>query len=186
MKQEIAAFCRGNGLYARVEPTNMFRIDDPDDNRRPDIEVKGLHTNLLGDATIVSPIYSQLSTAQSKIQGRAAARAVTRKNSKYQESVTAAGYTFVPMAFENRGLWSKEFKDFFNLVIKHGSQHNSVKPAILKCYWMRRISLTLLKYSARSVISRLSKSYSNNYFDESNNFEIINSQSTLFSSQLLL
>ena len=77
MKQEIAAFCRGNGLYSRVVPTNMFRIDDPDDNRCPDIEVKGLQTNLLGDATVVSPIYSTLSTAQSKIQGQAATRAVS-------------------------------------------------------------------------------------------------------------
>ena len=104
MKQEIAAFCRGNGLFARVKPTNMFRIDDPDDNRRPDIEVKGLQTNLLGDATTVSPIYSTLSTGQFKIQGQAAARAVTRKNIKCHEPVTAAGYTFVPMVFEDRGL----------------------------------------------------------------------------------
>ena len=133
MKLEIAAFCRGNGLYARVEPSNMFRIDDPDDNRRPDIEIRGLPTNLLGDATVVSPIHSDLTEAQSKILGRSAAQAVIRKNNKYNDAVTTAGFTFVPMAFENLGLWSKEFKSFFHL--------DHIKPAILKCYWMLRISL---------------------------------------------
>ena len=184
VKQEIAAFCRSNGLHVRVEPTNMFRINDPTDNRRPDIEIRGLQTNLLVDVTVVSPFESSLTLSQSKVQGRAAAKAVIVKKNKYETSVTSIGYQFIPFAFENRGLWSKELKDFFNLVIKHGSQNNSIKPAILKSYWMRRISLTLLKYSARSVISRLSRSQSPNYYDESNCLEIINSQrSTQFSSR---
>ena len=41
IKQVIAVLCRSNGLYARVEPTNLFRIHDPDDNKSPDIEVLG-------------------------------------------------------------------------------------------------------------------------------------------------
>ena len=181
VKQEIVAFCRSNGLYARAEPNNMFRIQDPDDNKRPDIEVRGLPTNLLLDVTVVSPLYSDLSIPQSKIQGRAAARTVIVKNNKYQAAATSAGYSFIPIAFENRGLWSKETKDFFNLVIKHGSQQNYIKPAILKCYWMRRISLTLLKFSARSILKKQSRIQSpNNYHDESNYLDVIHSQSTLF------
>ena len=77
---------------------------------------------------------SNLTLPQARIQGRAAAQAVTRKKSYYDEPVIAAGYNFVPMALENRGLWSKEFKDFFSQVIKHGSQHNHIKPAILRRY----------------------------------------------------
>ena len=45
IKQVIAVFCRSNGLYARVEPTNLFRIHDSDKNKRPDIEIIGLPKN---------------------------------------------------------------------------------------------------------------------------------------------
>ena len=85
-----------NGLYARIEPYNMFRIQDPDDNRRPDIEIRGLPTNLLVDVTVVSPLDSNLTLAQAKVQGRAAFNAGTRKKVYYQVPVTAAGYTFLP------------------------------------------------------------------------------------------
>ena len=88
VKQKIVAFCRSNGLHTRAEPTNIFRIQDPDDNKRPDIEIRGLPTNLLLDVTVVSPLYSDLSIPQSRIQGRAAARAVITKNNKYEASIS--------------------------------------------------------------------------------------------------
>ena len=178
VKFEIAAFCRSNGLFARVEPTNLFTIHDPNDNRRPDIEVLGLPKKLLLDTTIVSPLASDLNLAQAMIQGRAATNAVSRKNNYYRDACTAAGYGFIPLAMENRGLWSKEMKLFFNQVVKYGTQHNSVKLSILKCYWMRRISLTLLKYSAKLVLARLSRAQSPNHHDESHYLEILDSQST--------
>ena len=176
-----SAFCRSNGLYARVEPTNLFRIHDPDDSRRPDIEVLGLPKKLLLDTTITSPLASDLSAAEAMIQGRAASKAVIRKNTYYRDACVEAGYEFIPLAMENRGLWSKEMKSFFNQVIKFGSQHNSVKSAILKCYWMRRISITLLKFSAKFVLARLSRAQSPNHYDESHYLEVVDSQSTKLS-----
>ena len=96
------AFCRGHGLYAPIKPSNMFRIDDPDDNRRPDIEIRGLPTKLLENDTIGSPLHSKLKIAQSEVRRRTTARAVIRKNNKYHSTVKAAEHNFVPMAFE---LW---------------------------------------------------------------------------------
>ena len=93
----------------------MFRIDDPDDNRRPDVEIRGLPTKLLGNATI----------AQSEVRRRTTARAVIRKNNKYHGTVKAAEYNFVTMAFE---LWFSVKEIHVEI-----EQHNSVKPAILKC-----------------------------------------------------
>ena len=68
----------------------MFRTQDADDNRLHDIEFRGLPFNLLGDAAVVSPLNSTISLTKSKIEGRAAAQAVIRKNSRHNDSVTAA------------------------------------------------------------------------------------------------
>ena len=159
----------------------MFRIQDLDDNKRPNIDIKWLPTNLLLEVTVVSPLYSDLSIPQSKIQGRAAARAVITKNNKYETATTSEVTNLYLLHLRNEDYGPKN-KDFFSLVIKHGSQQNNIKPAILMWYLMRRISLSLLKFSARSIITRQSRIQSpNNYHDESNYLDAINSQSTLFS-----
>ena len=62
-----------------VYMSSMFQIQDLDDNKRPDIDIRGLPTNLLLDFTVLSPIYADLFIPQSKVQGRAASRAVITK-----------------------------------------------------------------------------------------------------------
>ena len=41
-KQEWASLCRFGQLYVRQEPTDVYRGVDADNNRRPDLEIKGL------------------------------------------------------------------------------------------------------------------------------------------------
>ena len=101
-------------VCARVEPTNLFRIHGPDDTKQaPRHWGHWTPQILLLAATVVPPLESNLTLPHASIQGHAATQA---KKLKYQHVCTTAGYGFIPLAMENRGLWSTEFKDFSNSV----------------------------------------------------------------------
>ena len=110
IKQEVLVFCISNGLYARVsnQLTSSESMVQTTPSKRPDIEVIGLLKILLLAATVVPSLESNLTLPHASIQGHAATQA---KKLKYQHVCTTAGYGFIPLAMENRGL-SNEFKDF--------------------------------------------------------------------------
>jgi hypothetical protein len=169
MVQEIASFCRSNGLSARIEPTHVFNADEESENKRPDLEIRGLsEIPLLADVGICTTTHENLSYNQARIMGRSADNYASIKSNKYEHLAEAAGFSFSPFIFENRGLWQKDFLLFFHKVIEHGSKVNNIPFIISKVYWRRRISSTLHKIVAKCIISKTKRAYSPSYHDESN------------------
>ena len=104
MVQSIAALCRACGLSAKIEPSNSFRSIDGNDNKRPDLDIRGLEgMPILADVGVATATCKNLTYNSAKIIGRAASNYAQIKHAKYDTSTAAVGSTFVPIIFENRG-----------------------------------------------------------------------------------
>jgi hypothetical protein len=124
---------------------------------------------IIGDICVTYPIRNSTTQYQAKIKGRYAELQARAKHDKYDEDTSKiVNMEFIPFIFESRGFWHKEFVDFFEDVIKHGSQINRTPLPVLRSYWTKRISTTLQNAVANSIIHKLHRVYTPGFNDESN------------------
>ena len=164
----ITIMCRHSGLRVGVEPYNTFSELDDAKKLRPDMVITGLDVTILGDVGVTFPIPTNLTLNQSRVAGRLASDYARTKHVKYDEYAQRISNTFIPFIFETRGFWHHEFKEFFAKVLNHSSLNSGIPLKALTTYWRRRISVTLQKVIARSVLSKIKRLNSPSFFDESN------------------
>jgi hypothetical protein len=131
-KQELASFCKYAQIYVRQEPNDVYRGIDADNNRRPDLEVKGLlERGIYGDVSITEPVTPTLTINEAKKPLRAAKATEQKKNHRYAAISQEAGYHFYPLVLETYGSWGPRLKDFFDVVINHASEARGIRKDIL-------------------------------------------------------
>jgi hypothetical protein len=116
MVQVVADLCRSNGLSVKVEPRNIFHISDPENNKRPDLEISGMHNvKVLGDVCVTYPVSQFTTHHQAKTIGYNADKQAKAKHRKYDESTANIGGAILrPFIFESRGFWHSEFRTLSN------------------------------------------------------------------------
>jgi hypothetical protein len=170
MVKVIEELCRANSLSVEVEPSNIFRIVDAENNKRPDLLVQGMHgRKIIGDICVTYPIRNSTTQYRAKIKGYSADHQARVKHDKYDdEAAKMVNTDFKPFIFESRGFWQKEFVKFFEDVTKHGSEINRIPLPANRIYWKRRISTTLQNAVANAILQKLHRVYTPGFHDESN------------------
>jgi len=169
LKQEWASLCRYSGLYARQEPYDAYHVVNPDNNRRPDIEIRGLQERgLYADVTLTSPVCSTLTANNCRIPLRSAAAREREKCHIYQQISEEAGYDFAPIVIESYGAWGVSATRLFEKLISHASETKGIAKGVLATYWRRRLAVALHKSVAKIIIKKVSRSNAGPFRDESN------------------
>jgi hypothetical protein len=155
VKQEIAAMCRYAQVSVRQEPTDLYRVVDPDNGMRPDLEIRGLlERGIFADIAITEPICSSLTMANAQVPLRVAKIKEQQKNQTYLQLTRDTGNIFVPLVCETYGAWGPSLVDFFDKVIKHASESRGIPKEALSIYWRRRIAVTLHKAITHNIFTK--------------------------------
>jgi hypothetical protein len=173
IKQQIAAMCRYAQLSVRQEPADLFRSIDAENNKKPDLEIRGLlERGIFGDVAITEPCNASVTANNARIPLRAAKAKEAQKKNKYRALTLETGNIFVPMICETQGAWGKELVEFFDIVIAHASEARGIRKDILANYWRRRIAVALHKAIAQSILAKVGRSRAGPFRDESN-YELV-------------
>jgi hypothetical protein len=156
------------GLSVTVEPRNAFKNFNPDNNKRPDVILRGLDRDQHGDIMITDAIQSRTNSNNAGIPGYAAAAGEALKKIKYDEDSREAGMLFLPVIFETFGRWGSSFEAYFKRLMNYGAQFRKLDLGILTSYWRKRLSVTLHRTIAASILSKIGKYNSAPHEDESN------------------
>jgi hypothetical protein len=185
MNQELAAMVRFSQLYCRQEPYEVYRVNDPENGKRPDLEIRGLGETLLyTDVSITEPVNSSLTLVNSTQVCRSAKVRERHKVSNYEAVSVQAGAKFYPLVFETYGAWGPGMVEFFDVIISHASEARGVRKDILATYWRRRIAVTLHKAIASEILQRIGRCRAGVFRDESNYELVIQEQSYVRSNQV--
>jgi len=173
MNYEVAAMCKSAGLLVTIEPANAFIGLDAENRKRPDLRVQGLlEQPIYTDIQITEPCSSNLTlnrAGQSRFSAKEAERV---KEQRYAADAAAAGHQFFPLIIETYVAFGPKFEEFFGLVMKHAAEYLQINVEYLSIYWRRRLSASLHKAIASSIVQKLGRQYSAPFRDESG-FELL-------------
>jgi hypothetical protein len=156
-----------------VEPTQLYRGIDPDNGKKPDLEIRGLSERpILADFSLTEPICSSLTNNNSKIVRRSAKAAEAKKDHKYLLPSLQAGYDFCPLIAETYGGMGARAIKLFDAIIAHASEARGVRKDVLAIYWRRRLAVSLHKAIAQNILGKIGRHKAGPYRDESN-YELV-------------
>ena len=89
-----------------------------------------------------------------------------QKELKFDDSVTATGAKFIPVSFDTHGSWGPKFKVLFRDIIKHASEYSHIPVPALAAYWSRRLSISLHRGIANSILRHIGCSNASPFYDE--------------------
>jgi hypothetical protein len=152
-------------VRSKEEELGVFQVANPDSGKRPDITVYSGPLdaqNIILDVSVTCPlpgasgVYGPgLTRAQSRVQGRAAAKAYKRKQHDYGELAQASGLVFIPVILESPGFIHEHARKFLHKVAEYAGKVKLIpKDAVYK-YWITRISVTLQKALATALYKRV-------------------------------
>jgi hypothetical protein len=130
------------------------------------------------DITVTEPLHSTnmyLSTATTEF--KAGEEAHARKITKYDSVATEHGYQFIPLVFESTGRPSKDVKKVFNTLFQNYRETYQIPHSAItnmRAYWMCKISATLQRCIADSIVLR--SRYANSNYKETTNPEQLSMQ----------
>ena len=78
----------------------------------------------------------------------------------YKDKVAAEGGLFIPG-------FGTGFKTVFDLLIKHAAEYRSIPSAVLRIYWLRRISVSLQNGMANCFYKHVGRANTPAFYDES-------------------
>ena len=116
-----------------------------------------------------------LSTATTEF--KAGEEAHARKITKYDSVATEHGYQFIPLVFESTGRPSKDAKKMFNTLFQNYRETYQIRHSAItnmRAYWMCKISATLQRCIADSIVLR--SRYANSNYKETTNPEQLSMQ----------
>ena len=175
--RETVSMIKYCGLYARHEISNAFRQVDPNDNKRPDIEIRGLDMNYFADVEITDPTCNGLTIANSQIELRGAKLGEANKRRKFYDLSVATNRRFLPIIVEVFGSWGPALTQFFDTIMSHGESYRSIDKGTLINYWRRRLAVSQQRAMASTILARLGRINSLPHHDESNWQNVVMEQS---------
>ena len=175
--RETVSMIKSCGLYARHEISNAFRKVDPNDNKRPDLEIRGLDMNYFADVEITDPTCNGLTLANSTTRLRGAKLGEANKVRKFNALSIASNKRFLPILVEVFGSWGPAFQRFFDTIMTHGESYRSIDKGTLVNYWRRRLAVSQQRAMASTILSRLGRINSLPHHDESNWQNVVVEQS---------
>jgi hypothetical protein len=175
----ILRYC--NILTVREEK-NVFRGNDPENGKRPDISalnLPGKTVKYLLDVRLTSPIPAinpeSLTLAQAKIPCRAANKAFAEKMKKFHEDASNNNLGFLPVIFEITGKMHPEVRTLLHSIVSQKSKQNSAPFAAIWKYWISSLMMTLQKKLVEGILERCFNIYGSRFEEtyESNRQAII-------------
>jgi hypothetical protein len=106
------------------------------------------------DVTVISPLQQLTINKASVTQGAALSTAEERKYSTHADSCRIAGISFIPLAVETLGGWSREGVDFIRSVGRLQGQHLGLDPLETTHHLFQRLSVILWRGNACMWLSR--------------------------------
>ena len=152
------------------EERNVFRGEDPDNGKRPDISalnLPGKTVKYLLDIRLTSPIPAinpeSLTLAQAKIPLRAANKAYAEKKKKFDEDANNSNLGFLPVIFEITGKMHPEVRTLLQDIITQKARQNSAPFAAIWKYWISSLMMTLQKKLAEGILERCFNVYGSRF-----------------------
>lgn len=146
--RDIKALAHSAGVEARTNKLQVFRQINPDDNRKPDLLLKGMGPSgedLLLDLTVGRPSlpsYSRHACTQKRSTCKVMAE---KKIAKYRDSCLQVGQWFEPLTFEAFGSTTAKVITLIDTLVSKAVLINGCEFSMLYNYWKKRISTTLQK-----------------------------------------
>ena len=167
----MASFC---GFRNLREELACFKEADPDNNKRPDLSilrpprmeeivvVEGRDPKLILDVQITNPVpgskkgvFLGMSLGASRKEGLAAGKAFNAKNRKYKGIASENGLSFLPLIFETTGRPHDKVMEFVKKLAHNAEEIKRIDKSIIYAYVMNRLSCTLQKSIAHTIITRM-------------------------------
>lgn len=174
MRHQTFSLCKDYMAYAVEEPQGaLLGLPDgsPDDRRPADVFVafsyKGISRHYAIDISIVCPFdgaaSGKLTVADPNDLDKRANEAAERKKRKYSEACKAAGMTFVPFIIFSTGKIHKDALRFIDQLCDYASECKGVAKGILRGYFLKMISVQLVKRIGYTINTRARAIFSRNY-----------------------
>ena len=146
------------GVAIIKEPNDCFCLQDS--KRRPDFQAKHLNRpgkkqNELFDISIVYPGSQQyLMEGSANTPGVAADIQFQHKSNIYSPLANNANFDFEGLIFESFGMFHEKAKELVNFCCTKMASKTGRPFAILKKYWTTRISVAVVRGTARMILSK--------------------------------
>lgn len=135
----------------------------------PDIQISDHHliqskfkaSTIYGDVRIVHPSSKSYCNHASAIPYHAANKAFASKQQKfsYNMSFCQPNATFIPLILESYGAIHPKFRDFLAAVVPELAIKMEMDPSVLFGYFLKKISVSLARSTASTIISARDKIY---------------------------
>uniref|UniRef100_A0A1X7VC05 Uncharacterized protein n=1 Tax=Amphimedon queenslandica TaxID=400682 RepID=A0A1X7VC05_AMPQE len=100
------------------------------------------------DVTVISPLQSQTLSQAASTQGAALRVAEHRKRVVHLEDCQRAGITFLPLAMETLGGWSRDAILSISCISRHLATRLGLPPVEVSHHLLQRLSVTLWRFNA--------------------------------------
>jgi hypothetical protein len=164
----ISDCAQSAGLQTKKEETGLFErnyngeLTEKEKRSRADLTIRGVsgpHRTLVLDVSITSVIPTNgdgtYTLQQAKTPQLAAEIRYATKMAKYNHAATTMGIKFEPIIIENSGRMHAKSLLVIESLLKNMSGYKD--GALLKRYWMNRVSCTFQQNIARHIIDKLRK-----------------------------
>ena len=169
----LASAC---GISSTTEPNNAFANAGPEYsniNLRPDILLSGTSSIAL-DISQTAPIPIKYNPAFTREHASDTCRAANlrydAKVLKYTNISSACSIVFQPIVVETTGRLHPKSLDFIKKILSDNINGGYLDGALLRSYWLKRISVSYLK--SQAILINNSLSYLNDSTNNSRNFEL--------------
>ena len=172
VRHALFSCCKHAMTYAMEEPANMFI--DADNRTRPDLKVafsKNMVTTTFAlDLTIVSP-FEGTGKGDLKVSNPdhphlcdvRAVKAAADKTRKYKLPCQQRHIEFVPFVMYTTGKLHDEGYKFLERMAAYAEERRKVPKAILMRYYLKILSVCLIRRIGYTIASRATASFSRNY-----------------------
>ena len=106
------------------------------------------------DVTVISPLQHQTLSQAASDRGSALLVAEARKRTLHHEGCRAAGVTFIPLAVETLGGWSRDASLTITAICRHLSNRVGLSAHQVSLHLLQRLSVTLWRFNASMWLSR--------------------------------
>ena len=106
------------------------------------------------DVTVVSPLQAQVIQQAASVQGSALSVAEQRKRSVHLADCQRVGVSFLPMAVESLGGWSRDALSTIRLIGHHLGTRIGLPPKDVSHHLLQRLSVTLWRFNAQMWLNR--------------------------------
>ena len=163
VKLEFAELIRATGYVCRVEPSDLYRADDPDNGNKLDLMIicPDLDTGLIGvDHRVTNAIPADIergTNTHTPTPGHMIRKSESEKVLKHGKACIKTNITFYAAVNDSQGAWGEMFKKLFNMLIDKLSKVTQTKITTLHNHWTQRLSVALQKGVTRAQLTRLGR-----------------------------